>query len=220
MKLKSNIIIKESDIILLIIILILIVSFIFIKLFTYRSEPILMDYAKRKSNNIISSIINKAINDVIYKDNYKNIIEIEKDNNGIITNLNFDNKKINEILYLTTENLLDSINELESNSKKNIFYVPMGVIHDTPILVNIGPKIPFIIEIIGSTNNYSYNNIKEYGINSSIVEVFIRINMQIQVILPFRSEIFSIDKDILLDSKIVQGEIPNYYGGLFSNSLK
>ena len=179
-----------------------------------------MDYAKRKSNNIISSIINKAINDVIYKDNYKNIIEIEKDNNGIITNLNFDNKKINEILYLTTENLLDSINELESNSKKNIFYVPMGVIHDTPILVNIGPKIPFIIEIIGSTNNYSYNNIKEYGINSSIVEVFIRINMQIQVILPFRSEIFSIDKDILLDSKIVQGEIPNYYGGLFSNSLK
>lgn len=213
--------IKDGDIVLLIIVLILIVSYIFIKIFSYRSEPILMDYAKRKTNNIVSSIINKSINDVIYKNSYENIIQIDKDNNGNITNLNFDSKKINELLYLTTNDILNSIDDLEHiNSKDKVYYVPMGVIHNIPILVNIGPKIPFKIEIISSTNNSSYTNIKEYGINSSIVEVFIKIDIQIQVILPFRSEIIDVEKDILLDSKIVQGKIPEYYGGLLSTSLK
>lgn len=213
--------IKDGDIVLLIIVLILIVSYIFIKIFSYRSEPILMDYAKRKTNNIVSSIINKSINDVIYKNSYENIIQIDKDKNGNITNLNFDSKKINELLYLTTNDILNSIDDLEHiNSKDKVYYVPMGVIHNIPILVNIGPKIPFKIEIISSTNNSSYTNIKEYGINSSIVEVFIKIDIQIQVILPFRSEIIDVEKDILLDSKIVQGKIPEYYGGLLSTSLK
>ena len=69
--------IKDGDIVLLIIVLILIVSYIFIKIFSYRSEPILMDYAKRKTNNIVSSIVNKSINDIIYKNSYDNIINID-----------------------------------------------------------------------------------------------------------------------------------------------
>ena len=231
MNIKKKYYLKESDIFLIIIVLILIVSFIFIKIFTYKSEPILMDYAKRKSNNIISLIINKSINDVIYKKNYDDIIIINKDNNLNIVSLDFNNKEINEILYLITEDILESVYNLENgnydelnasyiSNKDKVYYVPMGIIHDIPILTNLGPKIPFKIEILGSVNNSSKNNIKEYGINSFIIEVFITISLQIQVILPFKSEIFDVKKDILLDSKIVQGKIPEYYGGMVSTSLK
>ena len=170
MKLKK-LEIKDSDKVLLICIIIIIVAFIFIKLFTYRSEPILMDYAKKESNIIISSIINKSINEIVYKDNYYNYIKIEKDSSGEITNLNFNNNKINQMLYLITDSILNSIKKIEKgdynnlnvehiNNKDNIYYIPMGIIHNIPILVNIGPKIPFKIEMLGSTNNSSYNNIK------------------------------------------------------------
>ena len=210
--------IKNSDIVLIIIIVILLITYIFLKIFTYRSEPILLDYAKRKSTNMISSLINKSINEVLLKYNYENIIEIEKDKNGKVENLNINNKDVNEILYLTTDNILNNIELLEKN--KLLLYVPIGVIHNIPILVNIGPKIPFKIEILSSTNNDTFTKVKEYGINSSIVEVYLNVNIQLQVILPFTSEIIDVNKQLLLDSKIIQGDIPEYYGGLLTSMKK
>ena len=209
---------KNSDIVLIIIIVILLITYIFLKIFTYRSEPILLDYAKRKSTNMISSLINKSINEVLLKYNYENIIEIEKDKNGKVENLNINNKDVNEILYLTTDNILNNIELLEKN--KLLLYVPIGVIHNIPILVNIGPKIPFKIEILSSTNNDTFTKVKEYGINSSIVEVYLNVNIQLQVILPFTSEIIDVNKQLLLDSKIIQGDIPEYYGGLLTSMKK
>ena len=210
--------IKNSDIVLIIIIVILLITYIFLKIFTYRSEPILLDYAKRKSTNMISSLINKSINEVLLKYNYENIIEIEKDKNGKVENLNINNKDVNEILYLTTDNILNNIELLEKN--KLLLYVPIGVIHNIPILVNMGPKIPFKIEILSSTNNDTFTKVKEYGINSSIVEVYLNVNIQLQVILPFTSEIIDVNKQLLLDSKIIQGDIPEYYGGLLTSMKK
>ena len=219
--------IKKSDIILCIIILILIVTYILIKIFTFRSEPILLDYAKRKSTNIVSTLIDKSINEVLYNKEYEDLIEIEKDNNGQIVNLNFNNKEINDILYLSTENILKSVKLLENGNfdeldteyigdRELLYYVPIGVIHNIPVLVNIGPRIPFKIEILGSVENKTETSVKEYGINSSIIEVFLNINLQVQVILPFKTENYLSTKNILLDSKIIQGKIPEYYGGSIS----
>ena len=210
--------IKNSDIVLIIIIVILLITYIFLKIFTCRSEPILLDYAKRKSTNMISSLINKSINEVLLKYNYENIIEIEKDKNGKVENLNINNKDVNELLYLTTDNILNNIELLEKN--KLLLYIPIGVIHNIPILVNIGPKIPFKIEILSSTNNDTFTKVKEYGINSSIVEVYLNVNIQLQVILPFTSEIIDVNKQLLLDSKIIQGDIPEYYGGILTSMKK
>ena len=211
--------IKQSDIVLIIIITILIISYLFIKIFTFKSEPILLDYAKRYSINTISNIINKCISEVLLEYEYEDIIEIEKDNNGIVESLNINNKIINEILYNSTKNILENIDNLEKNNNL-IFYVPIGVIHDMPILVNIGPKIPFKIDILGSINNETLTQIKEYGINSSMIEVYLSIDMQVQVILPFVSETIDINKKILLDSKVIQGQMPEYYGGLLSTLKK
>ena len=135
------------------------------------------------------------------------------------------NLLINKILYLVTNDILNNIKQLENgkykdkyiSNKDSIYYVPIGVIHDNPVLVNIGPKIPFKLDFLGSVDNKTITNIKEYGINSSMVEVFINLNLKVQIILPFRSETFNVSKNILLDSKIIQGKIPNYYGGLISN---
>ena len=202
---------KKSDIFLIVSISILILAYIFIKIFTDKSEKVLVQYAKRKSVNDISTIINNSINEILYKNNYEEIITIDKNNNDEITNINFNNKKINNILYLFTKNILDTLDEMEKYNKL-IYYIPSGVIYSLPILVNIGPEIPFKIDVLGDINNDSNIEIKEYGINSSIVEVSMKINLQIQVILPFVSQTQSVDKKIILDSKIIQGKIPNYYG--------
>ena len=220
--------IKRIDLFLIIVVLIITMSFILIKVFSYRSGPFILSYVENKAINIMNTLINKSIKESL---KYDKIIEIDKNSNGDIVSLNFNSNEVNKILLMTNEKLIEDLDLLEKGKYKdlnvnyldsfnNIYYIPFNVIHNTPILVNIGPKIPFKIEMIGNVNNEITNNIREYGINSSIIEVILNINFQIQVIIPFKSKVIDINKKIILDSKIIQGNIPNYYGNLYPGTLK
>ena len=199
-----------------------------IRLFTIKSENILFEYAKKESIQISTILINKALYEITFNNNYDNFIKINKTNEDIL-DINLDNKRVNELLFLVNENILKNINSLESGNYGDldieyldesnfIFNVPIGVIYNMPILVGIGPKIPFKIDIIGNTNNSIYTNVKDYGINNSIIEIILNINMNIQIILPFTSKQIEINKDIPLDTKIIEGKVPTYYGGIRTNT--
>ena len=58
----------------------------------------------------------------------------------------------------------------------------------------------------------------DYGINNSIIEVVLNINLSIQVILPFTSKNIQISKNIPIETKIIEGKVPIYYGGVKANS--
>ena len=219
--------IKTSDYIILVVLFIIIVSFIEIKYFSYKSETILLDYSSNKITNIINEIINESINNKIYRYKYNDIIKIDGQNNENITSIDFDNEIVNSMLYMVSDEILGKIKLLESNNYNNlnlkyissndkVYYVPYGVIYGSSILSNLGPKIPFKISLVGSTNNETKINIDEYGINSSKVEVVLNINFKMMVLLPFKSKEIVINKTIILDSKIIQGKVPDYYGGMFS----
>ena len=205
--------------------------FFSLKKFSHKNEKILLNYASLKSVNIINTIVNKSINSVLFDNKNKNLIKDYKNTDGQITSLDFDAEKINRITYLISEELLKNINNLEItmgqelNIKSNkyidkLLYIPYGIIYNIPVISNLGPQIPFKIDFLGSVNPETSINIKEYGINSSLVEINLIIDLNIEVILPFNSKKEHITKKIILDSKIVQGKIPEYYGGIISNSLK
>ena len=226
---KYKINITLFDKIIIMIIIILLVTYTMIKIFTIKSEPILLEYAKNQSIQLTSILINKAIYEVTYNNDYESFMKTSINNNDLI-DISLDNKKVNELLFLVNENILKNISILQNENynylnveyldKKNfIFNVPIGVIYDIPILVGIGPKIPFKVDIIGNTNNSVYTNIKDYGINNSIIEVILNINLNIQIILPFTSEEMIINKEIPLDTKIIEGKVPTYYGGITTNSI-
>lgn len=215
------------DKIIILTISVFLLTYLMIKLFTIKSEKILLDYAQNKSMQLSSILINNAIYEITYNNNYESFMKtnINKDN---MLDIELDNKKANEILFQINDNILRNINNIEKGNftifsdkyldDNLIFSVPIGVIYDIPILVGIGPKIPFKLDIIANTNNSIYTNIKEYGINNSIIEVILKINLNIQIILPFSSKEVNISKDIPIDTKIIEGKVPTYYGGLIKNS--
>ena len=153
---KLNITIVDK--IIIIIIFIILITYLMIKLFTIRSEKILLNYANNKSIQISTILTNRALYEILYNykyDSFMNTITI-KDN---MLDISLDNTKVNELLYLVNENILKNINLLEKGKYDNlnidylqetdlIFNVPIGVIYDIPILVGIGPKIPFKLDII------------------------------------------------------------------------
>ena len=228
MKLKKKLQIKTFDIYLIIIMLVILMTYILIKKYTIKSYETLMNYATNTSQDIVSIIISKSISEIINNYQYEELIIIEKNNNDEIINLNFNNEEVNKILYLMTDNIMKTINILEKEKYKElnieyfdesslIYKIPFGIIYDIPILVGIGPSIPFKVNVLSSVNNSINTNVKEYGINNSLIEVILNIELTIQIILPFSSENKKIEKQIPLDTKIIQGKIPEFYGGLITN---
>ena len=213
--------IKYVDKIIIVFILIIIVTFIFIKKFSNISNKLLNNYVEYKMKNEITSLVNNSVKNILYSNSYNNII-ISNNNLGKIDYLDFDNEKINKISYEITNDLLRGLllieegksNNIYSKLNNNIYYVPMGMIFNNTILNSLGPKVPFKVELVGGVNSETKINVKEYGINSSLVYVILDINITMQVIMPFKSKIISTNKDIIIDSKIIQGEVPNYYGGI------
>ena len=231
MKLKKQFIFRKEDKIIVIIMAIFITTYILLSKFTMKSEDVLSSIAKNKSIELSTLIINESLKEIIINNDLNSIININKNSDEEIVNIDLNTMSANKILYEVNDAMMKNIKKLERNElnkidleylddKDNIFKVPFGVIHNMPILTSLSPKIPFKISILGNISNEMLTKIKEYGINNSLVELKIKCIVNIQIILPFKIKEIKNEKEILLSSQIIQGKIPEYYGGIMSSTLK
>ncbi len=231
MRLKKSINIKIEDKIIVVVSAILILTYLFIKIFTEKSKNILLEYAENKSIEISTIVINESIKQALLEEKINDILEIDINDSNEIMGVNFDNMKTNKILYDMNYSMLNNIKEIENgnvldmnnklkkdffDNKNMVFQVPFNVINEKPALISLGPRIPFKLEVISSATNNILTNVKEYGINNSLVELLLEIEINVQIILPFASKRTTIEKKIPISTKIIQGKIPEYYGGMIS----
>ncbi len=206
---------KKSDKNIIIIFIIIITTTLLLNIYAKKIESLLIKYTYNYSNDLITKVIDECLINILSNEKNNYIIEIEKNDQNQITNINFNNNKINKILSLSINEIQNRIKEIEKENK--IYYIPYGLIYDNHLLNNLGPKIPYAVKQLGKINNNTYINIEEYGINNSMIEVILSIEIEIRVMLPFISDTIKVQKEILLENKIIQGEIPKYYGNV--NSL-
>ena len=93
-------------------------------------------------------------------------------------------------------------------------FLVSGVVFDNIILANIGPKIPVKLNMIGDILTNINTKVTDYGINNAVVEIIVDVEVYEQVILPFTTKRITINTDIPIAVKLIQGEIPSYF---FSN---
>ncbi len=78
----------------------------------------------------------------------------------------------------------------------------------------IGPSIPINIKYLGNVTSNLKTEVKEYGINNSLITIYVDINVEMLVILPFSSKEINITNLVPIVIKMINGEVPQIYGGL------
>lgn len=201
--------------------------------------PILIEYAKVETRKIVTIIINKAVSKQLSNNlDLEGLFSTTTTSNEQIVAVDYDPVIVNKILNITT-NLIQlnlkaiedgnidilEISDIDSNINKSnlekgiIYEIPIGIISNNPILSNLGPKIPVKINLIGAVEGNINTKITNYGINSALVEISVNITVTQKVILPFMSDEITIENQIPIAVKIMQGNVPNYYSnGIDSNS--
>lgn len=187
-----------------------------------------MEYAISEMKNISTITINNAVkNEINSFDN--NMLYITKNKDNEIQMIDFDSSKVNKMLISITKSVLDNLNKMDINknnasfekinlNEKLIYEIPLGVISNNIFLSNFGPKIPVKLNIIGDVVSNIKSDIKEYGINNALIQISISISITEKIIIPFMSDTINVKTDIPISLKIMQGNIPSYYGGFFSKN--
>lgn len=227
-KKKKN---KILSIIIIIIIFIIISIFLFINYYSKKSLPLIINYAEAETKKLTILIINKAVTKQIYNMDTEGIFNVIYNDKGDITLIDFNSKNTAKILSTMTssvelnlraieEGKIDML-ELPENSlsdynmelleKGIIAEVPLGIASNSNLLYNLGPKIPIKISLVGDVSTGFSTEVTEYGINNALIKLMINIKVDTKVILPIVSEQMTIDCNIPIAMKVVQGNIPNYY---------
>lgn len=193
-------------------------------------KPTLVAYAESQSINLATYVINKSIKEEIDSGlDLQDIITVDPYGNSTLTS--FNTGKIEKIANQITNNILKNINfmeqsekfspavatdgeitEVESSAGGGIhFKVPFGRVTDNILLANLGPDIPVEFKAIGDIESNIETVTKEHQINSTWFEIRLSLKVGIQMLVPFTSEVKMIERNVLLASGEMKGDIPQFY---------
>lgn len=137
------------------------------------------------------------------------------DAKGNVSYAYIDSLKINKIrnsIILYTDEAINEINEHHDFDRIDI---PLGYLFGIKYFLADGVRVPIELEVIGNQDVELKMETLSKGINTTIIEIYLDISIDIQVVIPFQSKITTTSTRVPLTIEIMNNEIPYYLGDLF-----
>ncbi len=165
-------------------------------------------YIENKGILYTQKFIQDAISNEISNEIAINELYIfQKDENDNIKSVIINTNKINNILSIINESLEKDIQLLN----KEELYIPLSIILGENIFSNVGPNLKLTVIPIGNYKCDVVSKVSEYGINNSLFEISIKVEMKIQSLVPLNKIESNVECNIPIVMQIIQGDVPRYY---------
>lgn len=197
----------------IIVIIFFILIFTFISLYFYdkKVSNVLIKYAKIESKKVGIDIISKGVSDEIVKVLDRNdIFSVDKDNNGNIELIHYNTKVVNEILSVTSKVVMNNFKEIEEKNEGIVSYIPMGIVTNNLFLENLGPKVPVKLSPVGNVLTSLKTDVKNYGVNSALVQISVRIEANVDILIPLKTGEIKIVNEVPVSIKIIEGNVSSF----------
>src|SRR5690625_1801842 len=197
-------------------------------------KPPLMDIAEQKTIEFATRTINSAVKST-ENISFDDLIDINMDNNGNVSTLGWNSTAVNRALRMATERAEyflygmnkgetldvddpdlkpiefgDSVGDLAAKDP-TVVEIPIGQATGNTILANLGPKVPVHFEIVGSLRSDVVHEIKEFGVNAALIEIYIPVTVNVQIVIPFSTSVAEVSTRVFIDSRLVMGSVPEFY---------
>lgn len=222
--------IKNSTIFGIVFLLICFFCFFFLQQFGKRISPKLIEFASKNIEKLTYNLFNNY--DMISEiddETINNILSINKNAQNQIINVNYNMKNAYKITNMLAKKIQQDFQSIESGQKKLnyldeelagisdglILTIPIGIVSNNIYLTNLGPKIPVKVKFTGTLLTNLKTRIKNYGINNSLIEVYVDVFITHEITAPMTFKNKEMHYEILLSAQLINGEVPSYYGGLY-----
>src|SRR5690625_4779913 len=197
-------------------------------------RPALLNISELKTVEFATRSINSAVKytEVI---SFDDLVEMEMDNNGNVATLGWNSEAVNRALRTATDRAEyflygmnkgeqidvddpemhpiefgDTVGDLASKDP-TVVEIPLGQATGNTVLANLGPKIPVHFEIVGSLESDVVHEVKEFGVNAALFEIYIPVTVNMQIVIPFSTTTTEISTNVFVDSRVIMGDVPEFY---------
>ncbi len=185
---------------------------------------------QNKLDKVIYQFFSDLITDkVISKEKVDDLLSIDKNKQGEILSVRYNLEKTYQVLTEVSSILKTGLSNLENgsidvsiydkyleNSKNGlILNIPLFLSSENIFLNNIGPRIPVIINFNSTLLTNIKTKVTNYGLNNALLEIYVTVEIKKIIITPFCNNEDSFHYDILIGALVVNGSVPNFYGGLY-----
>lgn len=198
-------------------------------------KPALMRVAEAKTREFATRGINSAVK---FAENYtfEDIARMQTDNSGNVSIVGWDSSIVNKINRAATdrvEEFFHSMNRGEPPSYEDplgetelygdtvdelverdptVVEIPIGQATGNSVLANLGPKIPVNLELVGSVQTDLLDEREVIGINNVFITLYVYVEANVQIVVPFTTDVTKVSTKILIDKHLVMGDVPDFYG--------
>ena len=177
-------------------------------------KPHVEKVAASEVRNAASAVIKRAVDSLQLET--EDLIRIERDTQGNITDIIYDTQQMNELMSRSLDAAQESLNaaaEGETDPHTHLVSLPVGMLTGSVLLANLGPSIDIRMRAVNSLVGQIDAVSTAYGINSTLLEIDLKISVEMLVISPFLLDPQQIEVKIPLVMQIVQGQIPQLMVG-------
>ncbi len=220
---------KFKDLLLITIIIVFIINYIVFNTLGKSLGESVSYLTKLKIDEITKYYLNDTIKKYLNIDS-NDYIKVNFVNNNIVS-VDIDNESCNVLLnniLVDLENVVKNIEfgkivnyhnlEILKGDNGIIIFMPVGVALKNSLFSGLGPKIPIKVSFLENIYAYVDVEVENYGINNSLIKLYINISIEEILEMPIKNRISTIDYKFLISSKMVNGEVPSILGGNVSKS--
>lgn len=203
---------------------IILTTFFLINFYNKKIAPKVVDIAETKIEEVTNIYIKKNI--VPKNVDLNELITLKKNGKEEIESVDINTNYANEIMINVITKIQNNIFAMKIDDKllkkkdDNIYLlVPLFLAYDGVLFSNLGPKIPIKI----SFYEHAFGNIElelvDYGINNALLKVYLEVYLEQKLYIPYKKNNKTKSFRLLIGSKIVNGKVPQIYGGMYKNSV-
>lgn len=174
-------------------------------------------YTTSKVRNYAEDLIAQCVEEKILKELESSDLFIENyDSNGKVSYAYVDSVKINKIrnnMILYTD---QAIMEINKHQDFDSIQIPLSYLFGVKYFFAHNLRVPIQLEVIGNQNIELRMNTLSKGINTTIIELYLNVSIDIQVVIPLQSETTVTSCKIPLAIEVMNNEIPYYLGDFFN----
>ncbi|MFA1821375.1 sporulation protein YunB [Virgibacillus oceani] len=202
----------------------------------YGIKPVLIEIAETKVDEIATRAINHAVRFAEGYD-FTEVLDITYNAEGNVATYNHNPAIVSEINRVATdrvEEFLLNVNrgdpisydyslhepydygegaEDRAMQDPTLVEIPLGQVTGNTVLANLGPRIPVNLELVGNVRTNIVRDTEPLGINGSWVSLYVHVESDVQIVVPFTTEVTTVHTEIYVDGGAIMGDVPDFYSG-------
>ncbi|HBM74220.1 MAG TPA: sporulation protein YunB [Clostridiaceae bacterium] len=198
---------RKIRLIIYLLLILFIIIFVFIKI-DRDVKPVLFSVSNAEARILATESINRIVKEELSKNvKYSDFVEIKTDSNGDISAIEMNTIEMNKF---GTAVALKVQEEMKFLGGRGIG-IPVGVLTKSALLSYMGPVIHVKVLPYGNVSTDFRSELESAGINQSRYRVYIVVNVNLQLMIPFGEEKMNVSSGIPIAETLIVGKVPSSY---------